>query len=311
MISFQRNAAPTGSIDLRLIILAAVVIIGGGWWFWPVKNYMAVSVPGDSQTLPPAAADDFSNYSRSADSCRACHAKEFASWASSNHGMAERAFDAKLDDAAFEPAKEIAHGTQKSSTRLHDGKPELLTTSLANKTEPFAIDRVIGHDPLRQFLVGTNGGRFQTLELAWDPKKQEWFDIYGNEDRKPGEWGHWTGRGMTWNAMCAACHNTKLAKGYDPQTDVFHTTMAERTVSCEACHGPMKSHNVWQAAHHDQKNDPTLKKLSRDQMLDTCAQCHARRAEITGNFAPGESFFDHHALSIQWPHSPGLRSSLP
>ena len=63
--------------------------------------------------------------------------------------------------------------------------------------------------------------------LAFDPHRQEWFDIYGNEDRKPGEWGHWTGRGMTWNTMCAGCHNTRVRKNYDEATDTFHTTMAE------------------------------------------------------------------------------------
>jgi predicted CXXCH cytochrome family protein len=33
-------------------------------------------------------------------------------------------------------------------------------------------------------------------------------------------------------------------------------------------------------------------------MLDTCGMCHARRAELTGDFVPGDKFFDHFALSI-------------
>ncbi len=174
----------------------------------------------------------------------------------------------------------------------------MLTPGFSGKTETHRAERVIGHDPLRQFLVAAPGGRFQTLEMSWDPRKIEWFNVYGNEDRKPGEWGHWTGRGMNWNSMCASCHNTRVRKNYDPVKDEYHTTMAERTVSCESCHGPMKSHNEWQNHHRGAKNDPTIKKLTRNQTMETCASCHARRTELTGDFKPGDSFFDHYALTI-------------
>jgi len=75
--------------------------------------------------------------------------------------------------------------------------------------------------------------------------------------------------------------------------------MAERGVGCESCHGPMRAHNDWQHAHKDSRaKDPTIQKMSRDQMFAACAACHSRRAEITGDPKPGESFFDHHLLSI-------------
>jgi predicted CXXCH cytochrome family protein len=74
--------------------------------------------------------------------------------------------------------------------------------------------------------------------------------------------------------------------------------MAGMTVGCEACHGPMRAHADWQKAYPQQKGDPNLTKLSRDQMLDTCGMCHARRAELTGDFVPGDKFFDHFGLSI-------------
>src|SRR5437867_4407064 len=33
-------------------------------------------------------------------------------------------------------------------------------------------------------------------------------------------------------------------------------------------------------------------------MFHVCASCHSRRAELTGDFVPGDNFFDHYALSI-------------
>lgn len=271
------------------------------WWFWPQQNYTPVTPPPSGAKAQGALPEDekkvFAMYAGS-DSCRACHVKEFEPWAKSNHGLAERALDPAMDRVAFDPPHPIVHATQKSEAHLKDGKEVMTTVGLDGKVADFPIARVIGNDPLRQFLVEAERGRLQTLELSWDPHKNEWFDVYGDEDRKPGEWGHWTGRGMTWNTMCAACHNTRLRKNYDATSDSFHTSMAQRTVSCEACHGPMRSHVDWQAQHKNTKGDPTIPKLSKDQMLDTCGTCHSRRAELTGDFAPGDSFHDHFALTV-------------
>lgn len=232
-------------------------------------------------------------------SCRECHEEAYALWAKSHHGLAERPPTAARDDAAFVPARTFAHATQQTTVLATNGHYALRAIGASGSNETFFVDRVIGHDPLRQFLIPFLGGRWQTAEASWDPRSNEWFNVYGTEDRQPGEWGHWTGRGMNWNTMCATCHNTRLRKNYDPTNDVFRTTMVERGVGCESCHGPMQDHNAWQAAHQG-KNlvDPTIKKLSRDQMFDTCAACHSRRGEITGDPRPGDSFFDHHLLSI-------------
>jgi len=181
---------------------------------------------------------------------------------------------------------------------MTNGVFQLVTAGLDGKLQPFVSERVIGVDPLLQYLIPAPGGRWQTAELSFDPHKKEWFDVYGNEDRRPGEWGHWTGRGMNWNNMCATCHNTRVQKNYDAHTDSYRTTMAEMGVGCEACHGPMADHNAWQAKHPNQADDPTVRKLTRAEMFSACGQCHARRAELTDDFHPGENFFDHHQLTI-------------
>jgi tetratricopeptide (TPR) repeat protein len=137
------------------------------------------------------------------------------------------------------------------------------------------------------------------MEASFDPQRNEWFNVYGQEDRQPGEWGHWTGRGMNWNDMCAVCHNTRVRKNYDAASDAYHTTMAEMTVGCEACHGPLRAHNSWQ--NHFGKSglkDPTVSKPDRSRAMDTCGACHARRSELTGDFKAGNNFFDHHDPSI-------------
>ncbi len=290
----------------------AGVIIGGiavsvgiliAWALWPQKKYTPVPAPvaislakAEPYVMPDEKAA-FAQYAGS-QSCRACHADQFAKWQGSHHGLAERKPDPKLDDAAFVPTRSFTHGTQTSETRKNGSDYELIALGFGNKITPYRVERVIGHDPLRQFLVDGGNGRLQAMEACLDPKKNEWFNVYGNEDRKPGEWGHWTGRGMVWNQMCATCHNTRLRKNYDAKTDGYRTTMAEMSVSCESCHGPMKPHNTWQQSHPGTKGDPTLVKWSRDQHIENCAGCHALRGEVTGDFVPGQSFWDHYRLSI-------------
>jgi tetratricopeptide (TPR) repeat protein len=232
-------------------------------------------------------------------SCRECHAAEYELWASSHHGLAERAVSLQRDRAAFEPPRIFKAGSQTNEMQFTNGQCQIVTLGFRSNVEAFAVERVIGVEPVRQFLTATTGGRWQTQEVSYDPTANQWFDVYGGEDRRPGEWGHWTGRGMNWNSMCAECHNTRLQKNYDEATDSYHTAMDEMSVSCGACHAGLDEHVAWQKNHPDGKTkDRTLSHLPPVQMLDTCGSCHALREDITGNFKPGNSFFDHYQLQI-------------
>lgn len=296
---------PASSWKAGLILTGIFVALAGlaAWSFRPRNKFTpvpATAVISLTKAEPFAMPDEktvFAQYAGS-QSCRECHPGQFAKWKASHHGLAERKPDAKLDDAAFVPAKTFTHGSQSTTVSKQDADYILTALGFGNKVAPYKVERVIGHDPLRQFLVDGGNGRLQAMEACFDPRQGDWFNVYGSEDRKPGEWGHWTGRGMVWNQMCATCHNTRLRKNYDAATDSYKTTMAEMSVSCESCHGPMKSHNEWQKANRGVKGDPTITKWSRDQHIENCAGCHARRGEITGDFVPGESFWDHYHLTI-------------
>ena len=267
---------------------AAIGLTVGRLWAGP-KQVSAGQIHSATNQSP---ADIFAAYAGS-ESCRGCHEEAHAAWAKSHHGLAERPLRAGLDTSAFEPARIFSHGSQATETRRTNGRPEIITLGFGGRREPYPVERVIGHDPLRQFLTAMPGGRWQVHEASFDPRSNQWFNVFGAEDRQPGEWGHWTGRGMNWNSMCAACHNTRLLKNYDEVTDTYHTTMAEASVGCEACHGPMKDHVEWSTQHkHSSAVDPTLKKFSKPQRLDTCGSCHARRADLTGDFKPGDKFSD-------------------
>jgi len=263
--------------------------------------------PGTKNNVPPSPpasvastnsdATIFATYGTSP-TCKSCHEEAYQNWERSHHALAERAIDPALDQSAFDPPWRITHGTQNSEARIAGGTFQIVTQGPNQTNQPFQVARVIGVDPLLQYLIPTEGGRLQAGELCFDPNHPGWFNVYGEEDRRPGEWGHWTGRGMNWNNMCATCHNTRLRKNYDERADTYRTTMAERGVGCESCHGPMADHNAWQAKNPNKTGDPTVRKILREEMFSACAQCHSRRAELTGDFRPPENFFDHHQLTI-------------
>lgn len=291
----------TGKLFLVAMLLAVVVPASVALWVGTSRMHSRPAKPVTPQTEVAATrstdAEVFAGYGKSP-TCKSCHEEAYANWEKSHHALAERVIDSKLDHSAFEPARTIRHGTQSSEARMTNGVFQLVTKGLSGTNEVFVPERVIGVDPLLQYLIPAPGGRWQTAELCFDPHKQEWFNVYGEEDRQPGEWGHWTGRGMNWNNMCATCHNTRVRKNYDEPTDTYRTAMAEMGVGCESCHGPMADHNAWQAKHPNQSGDPTVRKIARQEMFSACGQCHARRAELTGDFKPGDNFFDHHQLTI-------------
>ncbi|MCC6677750.1 MAG: tetratricopeptide repeat protein [Phycisphaerales bacterium] len=284
-----------GSTALAVFAVAIVLQLKSGPWSGPTPATPIAVSPAPAQPVRPSQV--FDDYAGS-ESCLPCHAAEFEGWRHSNHGLAERSVDSEMDGPAFATVRTFQHGTQ-STTVGGSGPFTVSTVGPAGRAEAFTAERVIGHDPLRQFLVAFPGGRLQTLEASYDPARDEWFNVYGEEDRKPGEWGHWTGRGMNWNNMCAACHNVRVKKNYDSRLDAYTTTMAERAVGCEACHGPMREHVRWRAANREFKGrHPDDRKFSAEQVFQTCGSCHARRSDLTGEFVPGDSFDDHFSLAV-------------
>jgi len=248
-------------------------------------------------TSQPAGRPPFQAYAGS-ESCLECHEEAYRDWKDSHHARAQRPIEPALDRQAFDPPRTIHHGTQTSSAQIRNGRYTLTTMGPKGEPQTYEPIGVIGVDPLWQYLIPWERGRLQVTELAFDPAKKEWFNVYGQEDRQCWEWGHWTGRGMTWNSMCAACHTTAFQKNYVVDQDGYGSIFLEQGVGCEQCHGPMRDHVQWQHDHPDQEGDPTLPEFTRDTYDSICGSCHARRADLTGRFTAGEAFTDHYDLVL-------------
>ncbi len=228
--------------------------------------------------------------------CRKCHEEIFKTWSASDHALAHRPVDAKSDADAFQPASAFElHGVN-YRTGWENGRPALSESQPGASAHRFTAEFVMGYKPLRQYIAPTEGGRYQAVELAFDPLKKEWFDVFGDERRRPGEWGHWTGRGMNWNSMCAVCHLTNFQKNYSAATDTYASTWSEHGIGCAQCHGEI-------AADHGRglpaiSTNPEIVAARKLRAQETCAPCHARNEMLTGDIQPGRSYSDHYRLAL-------------
>jgi predicted CXXCH cytochrome family protein len=267
------------------------------------------------------------------ETCAGCHQTEADLWRASQHKHAmdhatEKTVLGDFNDASFD-----YFGVHSRFFRK-DGKFLVETDGRDGKLAIFEVKYTFGIDPLQQYLIEFPDGRIQALPIAWDtrPKDQggqRWFHLYPNEQIKHDDVLHWTKLNQNWNFMCAECHSTGVRKNYDAAHDRFHTTWAEISVGCEACHGQGSRHVAWAqnqdswwpfgkredkseglAVRFDERSDVTWRhdpKTGNPQRnfppailrkeVETCGLCHARRGQFSEDWVPGQWLSDTHVVS--------------
>lgn len=260
-----------------------------------------------SPTVPATAAAPARHVGSAA--CRRCHETAFAAWQGSHHAR------------AIQPAREdTVAGDFGGATFPHRGKTWRFFRDGARfmvhaegpdgAMRDYQVTHTFGVEPLQQYLVPFPGGRLQALSAAWDTGRRRWFHVDPGPVAPPGDWLHWTRPGQGWNGMCADCHSTAVAKGYDPEADSYATTQAELGVGCEACHGPGSAHLTWAEAPADRR--PALphagfpvqtRLLPASRQLALCAPCHSRRSQFADQGTPGGELLDRYLPTLL---SPGL-----
>ena len=249
-------------------------------------------------TPPSTAAQPVATTAAVSAACQRCHEEIFRTWTDSQHAHAHRPVDVAADADALQPPREFAQHGVEYRTAWENGRPALSEKRAGAAAERFTAEFVLGYTPLRQYIVPVGGGRYQAAELAFDPAKKEWFNVFADEQRQPGEWGHWRGRGMNWNSMCAMCHLTEFKKNYDAKTDTYASTWREHGIGCAQCHGDFPVNHGLPGT--PKKATPSLAEFTarRQRAQETCAPCHARNEFLTGEIKPGVNYPDHFRLTL-------------
>ena len=267
------------------------------------------------------------------ETCAGCHQTQAKLWHGSHHEQAmdhasEKSVRGDFNDASFD------YYSGRSRFFRKDGKFMVETDGPDGKLATFEVKYTFGVYPLQQYLIEFSDGRIQALSIAWDgrPKEQggqRWFHLYPHEEIKNDDVLHWTKLNQNWNFMCAECHSTGVRKNYDAANDRFNTTWAEISVGCETCHGQGSHHVAWArdrqrwwpfgkqqdkseglTARFDERSDVTWRHDPRTgnpqrnfappvlrKEVETCGLCHARRAEFSADWMPGQRLSDTHLVS--------------
>ena len=320
-----RSWKPTSRIA-ALAAIAAVAIGGLSFLFVAERGF---GLPEALRTTSVAPVAGFAG----SEACADCHQAETALWKQSQHknAMQHAGVSSVLGD--FDNASFEYYGVHSRFFKT-DGKFLVETDGPDGKLATFEVKYTFGIEPLQQYLVEFPDGRIQALSIAWDtrPKHQggqRWFHLYPNEEIKHDDVLHWTKLNQNWNFMCAECHSTGVQKNYDAAGDRFHTTWADISVGCEACHGKGSRHLHWAYSQRSwwpfgRDKDPLMglavflneragvtwqpdPKTGNPQRsvapaairreVETCGLCHARRGQFSEDWIPGLPLSDTHSVS--------------
>ncbi len=219
--------------------------------------------------------------------CAGCHEAERRAWTGSHHDLAMQPATPETVLGDFGNATFSRFGvTSRFFTR--GGRFFVNTEGADGAPADFELTHTFGADPLQQYLAPFPGGRLQSLPIAWDTRRGEWFHLYPEERIAPGDPLHWTGRHQTWNAMCAECHSTNVRKNYDAAGDTYRTVWDAIDVGCQACHGPGERHVEWASAERLEPGSGSaaaglvvdLDDSDPQREIEACAGCHAHRQRL-------------------------------
>ena len=237
--------------------------------------------------------------------CEACHQQAYADWKTSDHSRAMAIASTQTVLGNFTDVTVTFHSIE-SRLFQREGKFFIETLGADEKRHEFPISYTFGHFPLQQYLVKTNKGHLQALNIAWDSRArvvggQRWIHLQPDESIDAASPFFWTRHLQNWNARCAECHSTNLKKNYDPREASYDTTWSEINVACEACHGPGSLHleraqssllhkgsglvTTPEQLHWEFKaGDPIAQTdgSSSYGYVNMCGGCHSRRAIIGG-----------------------------
>ena len=237
-------------------------------------------------------------------SCRECHEKFYQLWSTSMHGLAMQPYSAVFANEKLTPHQgDIPIGKYKYRADINEGV--VIETGPKGKNK-YPIEHILGGKNVYYFLTPFKKGRLQTLPVAYDMNKKEWFDTAASGMRHfPGgersETINWKEAPYTFNTACYSCHVSQLSTNYNSKTDTYHTTWTEPGINCETCHGPSAEHNKIVKATPKGWPLPELriistKTMTKQQRNDLCSSCHAKASPLTLEYRPEERFFDHFDL---------------
>lgn len=243
-------------------------------------------------------------------SCIECHERFYNLWSTSHHGLAMRPITAKfIQDQVSLGQSDVAMEGANYKAVQKDTSLFILETRGENIKE-YKVLWALGGKNVYYFLTEWEGGRLQTLPLAYDVNTKMWYNNPESAIRHFPNMNQggmqdsalsWRDRQYTFNTSCYGCHVSQLKNNYDLATNTYQTNWNEAGINCETCHGPCSEH-IKVCRDAGEGNVPKdlkiiiTKTFTQEQHNSSCASCHARMRPITASYNPGDRYFDNFDL---------------
>jgi tetratricopeptide (TPR) repeat protein len=224
--------------------------------------------------------------------CAECHTARVSEFQKTRHYRACWNPDRGPMPPGFDPAREL-NSPRQPGTRFQFSRAgtDYLQTVVregprGSDRYPLKIDLIYGSAGGADEVYFTwKGNRLYELPAAWLHPSKEWAEQRTSAD--PGDLAR------TATTRCVECHNTWV--GHVPGTEnEYHREGAVFGVTCESCHGPGRAHVEHHRTHPGEKVGHAIVhpgRLSRDRLMDDCAQCHSNATRARGpafSYRPGE-----------------------
>ncbi|RFQ33565.1 tetratricopeptide repeat protein [Pseudomonas sp. ATCC 13867] len=294
----KNNDATNPLVRRIAFALACILLIAaaGAWWY--VQNsapqpQLAPRPQTQTRLAAPAKVETTASFVAE-QQCQGCHQAQTKDWQGSHH---QQAMKPASEGNVLGDFEGVTFKGEVETTRFFRKGDEYWVNTPGNDGKPadFKVAYTFGFEPLQQYLLEYPGGRLQALGVAWDSRKNHWFQLMPGQRIDYKDELHWTRPAQNANFMCVECHTTGFKRNYDAKTDSFASHWNSLGVGCQACHGPASKHLEW-AKKADRSADKgfevPLKNASQSTVVETCARCHARRAPLDDGYQNKHRFMD-------------------
>jgi len=225
------------------------------------------------------------------ESCRDCHADQFQSWHRTYHRTMTQLASPETVRANFRNVVLTNDGTrfrlseegQTLKVRLEKVDPGP-TPAAGTPALDTRVTLVTGSHHMQVFWMPEGSGNLQVgFPFTWLIPEQRWVPRNSTFLRPPGM----SHQSEAWNVTCSRCHSTAIEPRVDPVARRMDTRAAELGISCEACHGPGRTHvEARRRAGPDAlKPDPAAlareivhpEKIDPVRASETCGFCHSMK----------------------------------
>jgi tetratricopeptide (TPR) repeat protein len=240
-------------------------------------------------------------------SCRECHEKFHTLWATSFHRNSIQPYTDDFAKKELLPQKEaITIGAFRFLADISPGAGRITETG-PQGVKTYRIEYALGGKEQYAFLTTLDDGRIESLPLAYDVARKEWYESENSIDA-PAPGGavkptvYWKNYPFFYSEACPSCHVSRFSISFDRKKKRYAESWSEPGINCETCHGPAAEHN--RAMRDVPKGQPvadpkliSVKRMSASRRSDMCAVCHAKQTALTDTFTPGDRYFDHFDLT--------------